>query len=86
MPGWTGPLDQGGAACLQLLLPASTAPAHGCPSAGPGISLPFSLPRAYTPASTCLPGAATSESPALPAPATSHQASEQARAGEPRRG
>lgn len=69
--------------CCQLALPPPTvAPAPALAS----VSLPFSPPRAHAPSLTCLPGAATSQSPAPPAPATSHQASEQARAGEPRRG
>ena len=38
LPGGTGPLDQGGAACLQLLLPTSATPSHGRPSTGVGLS------------------------------------------------
>lgn len=64
--GETGPLDQGGATCLQLPLPTSTAPTHGCPSASLGICLSvLLLTRGLMPPdSTCLPGAATSKSPA----------------------
>lgn len=88
MPGGTGPLDQGGDACLCDYRCQLAAPAHGRPGAGPGICLSALLPaRGLVPvASTCLPDAATSKSPAPPAPATSHQASEQARDWEPRRG
>lgn len=55
MPGGTGPLDQGGDACLQLLLPTSTAPPNGRPSAGPGICL-----SALFPARGLMPRASTS--------------------------
>lgn len=55
MPGGTGPLDQGGDACLQLLLPTSTAPPNGRPSAGPGMCL-----SALFPARGLMPPASTS--------------------------